>query len=177
MSPNFALCFQSCLSSLKMALKTLWKMLCIAVHSSKCGVLKPGLANFLWLYIASSIHQFMIFMVALPSPKQPKAAETSEDLQVNKLAGGKSYNYKYHTLGKQVWKNVSSFHQFSHLRENRLWRLQEWQKIAEFAPSNALGPGFLPSLIEYDSYGQLLWSGGFALTLDISIDLAIWTNL
>lgn len=117
MSPNFALCFQSCLSSLKMALKTLWKMLCIAVHSSKCGVLKPGLANFLWLYIASSIHQFMIFMVALPSPKQPKAAETSEDLQVNKLAGGKSYNYKYHTLGKQVWKNVSSFHQFSHLRE------------------------------------------------------------
>jgi len=77
-------------------------MLCIAVHSSKCGVLKPGLANFLWLYIASSIHQFMIFMVALPCPKQPKAAETSEDLQVSKLAGGKSYNYKYHTLGKQV---------------------------------------------------------------------------
>lgn len=27
------------------------------------------------------------------------------------------YVYKYHTLGKQVWMNASSFHQFSNLRE------------------------------------------------------------
>ena len=56
---------------------------------------------------STSHHQFMIFMVALPIPKQPKAAETSEDLQ--------AWCRKNHTISiSHTWQaSVNNCIQFS----------------------------------------------------------------